>query len=260
MAQTQANLDAEINTLLISGSDITAATLRQVLHDMNAALFQSGVGGFAAPANLVSLTSNPGSSPNAIRSDATLALSTAIAPVWTSQHSFNSGIPSTNPTTGALLVSSPGGMGCGGSIFVGSAISAGAGLSCNGTVTGTPVPVEVAQRVTGTCSGTVSTTDIAVSVISGATITGINVYTTTGFGASGSVNLTAGTGIGDNAYVAAQNIKSLGLVVITFNASGSPQNLFSMPAPPNFFVRLTQTGTPSAIGSALILVKYAVLP
>jgi hypothetical protein len=41
MSFTQAQIDAEINNQLLSGSDITALTLRGVLHDMNASAFQS---------------------------------------------------------------------------------------------------------------------------------------------------------------------------------------------------------------------------
>lgn len=291
MAQTQANLDAEINTLLQSGIDITAATLRQVLHDMNAATFQTGITGFATPAAQINLSAQAGSATTAMRSDAAPAISQGITPTWSGVHTFASGIPSTSPTIGALLVSSPGGIGVGGAINCSGPVSSGTvgstgvvqvngstsgvtaitvtALGNTGLVSGTlalynssntPSPIEAGQRVTGTCSGTVATTDILITIPGGVPVLGIQVYTGTGFGATGSVNLTAGTGIGDNAYLQATNVKALGFYNPNWNGS-SAGSLGAIPVgspagSPNMFLRLTQTGTPSGVGSAVIIVDY----
>lgn len=285
---TQAQIDGEINSLLPSGSDITAATLRQVLHDMNASVFQSGVTGFAAPSTAVGLVAQPGTTQTALRSDAQLAISQAITPVWTAQHIFASGTQTVSPTTGALTVTAPGGIGVGGSVWAGGALTTGtlgtAGvLTLNGSaINSTPAvltvsqitgvlqvggslsvagaPVQVAQRVTGTVSGTVSTSDYSFTIVSGATVLGVTAYTTTAFGAVTAVNLTAGTAAGDNAYVQAQTIKSLGVVSLLLNGT-NVAGLASLPSgSPNFFVRLTQTGGNSGVGSAVIVVDYLVTP
>jgi hypothetical protein len=57
--QTQASIDAEINTKLPSNDTgaVTAAALRQVLHDMNATTFQ--VAGSQGLINSVFLTARP---------------------------------------------------------------------------------------------------------------------------------------------------------------------------------------------------------
>lgn len=292
MAQTQANLDSEINTLLQSGIDITAATLRQVLHDMNAAVFQSGVTGLATPSAQIGLTAQAGSAGTAMRSDGAPALSQGITPVWAGIHVFASGVPATSPTTGALVVSNPGGIGVGGIVNAAGAIVSGTVgitglLQVNGSTSGGSTitvtslgntaevsgtlalyngqagavsPVSAGQRVTGTVSGTVATTDISLIIPAGVTVLGIQIFTGTAFGASGSVNLTAGTGIGDNAYLTATNIKAFGVFSPAWNGA-SNGNLGSMPAGspsgvPNMFLRLTQVGTPSGVGSATIIVDY----
>jgi hypothetical protein len=291
MAQTQSNLDSEINTQLASGIDITAATLRQVLRDMNAAVFQSGVTGFASPSAQIGLASQAGSSTSAMRADAAPALNVGIAPIWTGQHIFAAGVSTTSAITGTVIINSPGGLGVGGNGYFGGFLNIGslgtAGqLQMNGSAAGTATltisalgntatlsgtmslygnivasPVEAGQKVTGTCSGTVATTDISMIIPPGVTLLGIQAYTTGSFGASGSVNLTAGTAIGDNAYLTATNIKALGFVNPnwTANAAAAMANLASMPGPAgvaNFFIRLTQTGTPSSAGSAVIMVDY----
>ena len=250
MSQTQASLDQEINSTLVSGNDITAAQLRQVLHDMNAGIFQDGVTGFNTPANSVGLASSAGTATTAMRSDATLALSQSITPTWTGPHAFSNSTPSTTPTTGAVTVT--GGMGIAGMLNLGGTLNAAGSIYVN------LAPVEVAQRATGTVSGTVSTTDITFSLPTGATLISVRAYTTTAFLATGTINLTAGSAAGDTAYITSQNIKALGLVVLNLNGTGIA-GMSSLPAgTPNFFVRITQTGTPSAVGSAVIVVGYLV--
>lgn len=248
--QTQASLDGEIDALLVSGSDITAAQLRQVLHDMNGGIFQSQILGLAAPVNAVALVSSPGSSFTALRSDATLALNQGIAPVWSGQHAFANATASANTVTGAVTVA--GGVGIAGMLNIGQTINSLGSIYINSA------PLEAAQRATGTVSGTVSTTDLSFSLPAGATILGVTAYTSVAYGASGSVNLTAGSAVGGTDYITAQNIKSLGVAVLTLNGSNLT-GLISLPSvTPNFFVRLTQTGTPSGVGSALLAVRYLV--
>jgi hypothetical protein len=255
MAQTQAGLDSEINTVLISGSGITAAQLRQVLHDMNAGIFQTTITGLAPPTSLIGLTANPGVLQTAMASDATPALSQSIAPTWTGPHFFNNGTPSTNTSTGAITCA--GGVGIAGALWIGQTINAGGSIYV-GTANN---PIEAAARTTGTVSGTVATTDISLSLPAGSTIRSVSTYTTTAFLASGSVNFTAGTVVGDNLYVAATTIKALGIVNMTLGSTAPAlAALTSLPGTsPNFFIRLTQTGTPSGVGSAIIIVVY-VLP
>lgn len=250
MAQTQASLDAEINALLVSGSDITAAQLRQVLHDMNIGIFQSGVTGFGTPAANVDLTPLPGSALTALRSDAQLALSQGISPTWTGAHTFANSTPSVNTVTGAVTVA--GGVGIAAALNVGTTINSG------GSIYISAAPVQAAQRVSGSVSGTVATSDYTMSIPSGATVLGITLYTNTAFLATGTVTLTCGSGVGDSLYLAATNVKAQGVVVGVLPVTTTAVvNLSSMPASsPNFFMRLTQTGTPSGVGRVLIVVDY----
>lgn len=242
MAQTQAALDQEINAFLPSGSGITAGQLRQVLHDMNAGIFQNGVTGFAVPTNFVGLTPNQGSLSTALRSDATLAISQAITPTWTGQHVFGNTTPASSANTGSLTVA--GGVGIAQALYVGQNVFSGSSMYINNT------PVHAAVRQTGTCSGSVSTQSYNLTLLNGATITGVTVYTTAGFGATGSVMLTAGTTAGDNQYIQAQNIKALGVVKLNLNGTNA-QGLFSLPnVNPNFVITLTQSGSNSGAASS----------
>lgn len=249
MAQTQASLDAEINSFLVSGSDITAAQLRQVLHDMNAGIFQNGVTGFGPQVNLVGLTPIQGSLATALQSDTTLALSQAIVPVWTGIHTFNNLTPATSPFTGGAVFA--GGVGIAGALYVGQTLYAGS--------TTIAAPVEVGQRATGTVSGTVSTTSLTFALETGATIIGIDIFTTTAFLASGSVGLVAGSAAGDNGYATIQSIKGTGKVSLIFNGTLA-QNVGSMPSgTPNLWLTISQGGTASAVGQCLVAVRYLLL-
>ncbi len=253
MSQTQSGLDGEINALLVSGSDITAAQLRQVLHDMNTGIFQSGITGFATPAVNVGLTSDPGSALTALRSDARLALGQDIAPTWTNAHIFANGTPSVSPVTGAVTVA--GGVGISGMLNTGTTINSAGSIYINNA------PVQAAQRVTGTVSGTVGTSDYSITLPTGATVLGITMYTTGSFGASGTVTVSCGSAVGDVLYMAATSVKVLGVIVGVLPVTGSAAvNLASMPftVPGNFYLRIGQGGTPSAIGRVVIVVDYLV--
>jgi len=130
---TQAGIDAEINTNILSGGDITAATLRQVLHDMNAATFQSGATGIATPTGKVGLIAAAGTLSTVIASDATLALDQTIAPQWTGQHQFQNLTASTSPSTGAVVIT--GGLGVGAQAWIGSPLTLGLNGGTAGVLT-----------------------------------------------------------------------------------------------------------------------------
>lgn len=249
MSQTQASLDAEINSFLVSGSDITAAALRQVLHDMNAGIFQNGITGFGPPVNLVGLTPQQGQLSTALQSDTTLAINQAIVPTWTGVHTFANLSAASSPFTGAVIVS--GGVGIAQALYVGQTIYAGSSTIF--------APVEVGQRASGTVSGTVSSTSLTFTLEPGAAIVGIDVFTTTAFLASGSVGLVAGSAAGDNGYAQIQSIKGTGKISLTFNGSNA-QNAGNLPSgSPNLWLTITQGGTPSAVGQCLVLVRYLLL-
>lgn len=258
-AINQASMSAEINAFLVSGSDITAAQLRQVLQDMTTCIFESGITGFGPPVNLVGMgPAIAGQLTTALQSDCTLAINAAIQPLWTGVHTFGNTTQASSALTGAVIVS--GGVGIaqqlytGGSIYSGNTIYVGSAQA----------PVEVAQRASGTVSGTVSSTVLSFTIPTGQTVTGLIATTTTAFGASGGVTLTAGSTSSDKtSFVGGTvTISGLGMQQVTFNGNATAQLAAINPGNnngPNFFVQLTQAGTPSAIGTVAIVLKYLTL-
>lgn len=279
MALTQAGLDAEINAQLPTNSNygIPAGTLRAVLHDMNAAIFQgsSGVSGLAAPTGSVGLTAVAGVLTTAMPSDAAPALSQAIAPTWTGLHAFANTTASTTPATGAVTIA--GGLGIGGALNVGSGLAsgkvsvAGGSLTLNGITsgatsfnatatgsvtvtspTGSAAAVQAAQRIAATVTA-VANTDFTLNIPTGATILGVTVYTTTAFTGTTAM-LQAGSAVGGATYIGPISIQALGVYALTLASTGPAQG--SMPAgTPNYFIRIVQTG-PTAVGAATIVVDY----
>lgn len=311
---TQADLDLDINANLPSGSGITAAALRQVLHDMNAAIFESTPPTGTPVTGAVPIASGP--------------TTTAWGTQFPAPMTFADLTQATNPATGSVVLA--GGLGVGKAIWAGDVINSsvagivaslagsvggvalvgassnhptglmannveqvriltngtlaafsgitsgvnggnGGQLQLNGPTSGLSListtatgqlrinsdALYQAQRATGTVSGTVSTTDIPLSLPTSCTVISVVAYTTTAFLATGTINFTAGTAAGDNAYVTNTNVKSIGIVTMTLQ-TGRIGNLVSMPAgaPNNFFIRLTQTGTPSGVGSVTVVVNY----
>lgn len=317
---TQAILDNEINTLLASGSDLTASNLRQVLHDMNSSTFQGTpptaipvIGSvLVATSALTSVwTPNPFLGVNggiggsltfnaAITGSVTLSIDPNSNALYFSQANYGtifaligaggptanyigtiSAVSNVRPIVKAIGTDTNVSLGLqaqGGFIelltpagipsltsFQGIQIGAPAGgdigtgtLNTAGSIYINSIPVEVAYRLGGTV-GAVANTHYNLTLPSGITVTGVTAYTLTAFLASGSVTLQAGTGAGDNSYIAAQSIKSLGVVPLSFSGASAPQGQYLLPATsPNYCLTIVQGGTPSATGSALILIKYAV--
>jgi hypothetical protein len=319
---TQAAIDTEINNQLLSGSEITALALRSVLHDMNAAAFQSipptvvttgSVLNALSPSSY-SWTATPSLGVNggtggslklygATSGSITFAPSTAGSTFNVSSDSFGTMLSVAGPgatianqvsTLASITGIAPKIMAIGTDINVslalqpqgGGAVTVlnGSGATVtsliNGIQIGMPTggdkgagtlnsastiyinngPVEAAWRITGTVGATGST-DFSLTLLPGSTVIGVTVFTTTAFGASGTaVNLTAGSAVGDAGYIGAQNIKALGVYQLLLNGSlAQIQN--SLPnVSPNYFIRLTQLGTPSSTGAVIIIVRYVAPP
>ncbi len=323
MSLTQAQINDEINSKLPSGSDITALTLRGVLHDMNASAFQSlpptvvasgsvlnalspssyswtstptlgvngGIGGllklFGTTSGSITLAPSTAGSTFNISSDgfgtmlsvaspgaaianqiSTLASITGSAPVLQAtgtdtnvnlalQGQGSAGavtiLDSTSTTRVSILTGIQVGSPTGGD-------KGGGTINSASTIYMNNDPIQAAQRLTGTVGATGST-DYSLTLLPGSSVIGVTVFTTTGFGASGTaVNLTAGSAAGDTAYISAQNIKALGVYQPLLNGSAA-QGQSSLPnVSPNYFMRLTQLGTPSSTGVAKILVRYVAPP
>ena len=103
----------------------------------------------------------------------------------------------------------------------------------------------------------VTNTDYTLSLPAGATFLSATVYTTTAYtGTTGNISL--GSAAGGAQYVAATDIKAIGIVqLVLVNAAAA--DLLSMPAvSPNLFVRIAQSTTPTAVGAGVLVVKYAV--
>ncbi len=323
MPFAQADIDTEINNQLLSGSDITATTLRGVLHDMNAAAFQGIPPTVVATGSVLnalspssySWTSTPSFGVNggtggslqlngSTSGSVTLAPSTAGSSFNVQQSTFGSMLSVTGPgatianqisTLAAITGTAPKLMAIGTDVNVNLALQpqggSGATTFLNGTgavVTsilngiqiGSPTggdkgagtlnsastiylnnaPVEAAQRITGTVGATGST-DFSLTLLPGSTVIGVTVFTTAAFGASGTaVNLTAGSAVGGTGFISAQNIKAIGIVNPLLNGPDA-QLQSSLPnVSPNYFIRLTQLGTPSNTGAATIVVRYAAPP
>lgn len=101
----------------------------------------------------------------------------------------------------------------------------------------------------------VANTDIApISVPAGKSLVRATVYTTTAYTGT-TVTIQIGSSAGDASYVAAATIKALGVYSLTLVAAAAAA-LASLPAAPNLFVRVVQTG-PTAVGAATLVLEYA---
>lgn len=128
-------------------------------------------------------------------------------------------------------------LGTGGIVDAASGIRGGANLANKLTI-----------AVTATAN-----TDFTMSLPTGAAVIGITVFTTTAFGAATDAKIQIGASAGDNAYVAATSIKAAGVVALTLASAV----LAALPAAPNLFVRVVQSGAASATGAATMVVEYA---
>lgn len=101
----------------------------------------------------------------------------------------------------------------------------------------------------------VTNTDYTLSVPPGSTIISVVVYTTTAYtGTTG--NISIGSAAAGAQYVAATDIKGIGLHALTL-VDAAAASLLSMPAgSPNLFIRIAQSTTPTAVGAAILVVNY----
>ena len=103
--------------------------------------------------------------------------------------------------------------------------------------------------------GANANTDIGpISVPKGKTLLRASVYTSTAYTGT-TVTIQIGSSAGDASYVAATTIKALGVYALTLVAAAAAA-LGSLPATPNLFVRIVQTG-PTAVGAATLVLEYA---
>lgn len=116
----------------------------------------------------------------------------------------------------------------------------------------------VAQRLAMAVTA-VANTDFTLSIPPGSSITSIKVFTGTAFTAVTDAQISIGSSAGDASYVALASIKAVGLVNLTLVAAAAAA-LASAPAgSPNLFMRIVQTGTPSAVGAATLVVDYVMV-
>lgn len=115
-----------------------------------------------------------------------------------------------------------------------------------------PVVVQkIALPVTATAN-----TDFTVSAPAGRSLLRATVYTTTGYGAVTDAKIEIGISAGDASYVAQASIKAVGIVALSLVGAAAAA-LRTLPATPNLFVRVVQTGTTSATGAATLVLEYA---
>lgn len=104
-----------------------------------------------------------------------------------------------------------------------------------------------------------ATSAFTVAVPTGCLVKSIDVYTGTAFGASSDVTIAVGNVAAGAQYVAATSIKAAAKVALAFVGAGIAA-LSNMPAgtPYNLFITLTQTGSNTATGAAMLVVTFSV--
>lgn len=89
----------------------------------------------------------------------------------------------------------------------------------------------------------------------GATGVTYRTYTTTAYGAATDATISIGSTAGGVDYVAATTIKAIGVKNHTAVDAAAASHLTAPAA--GFFVRVTQTGTASAVGAATLVFEYS---
>lgn len=102
----------------------------------------------------------------------------------------------------------------------------------------------------------IANTDFTVSAPKGKSLLRATVYTGTAYTAGTDAKIEIGTSAGDASYVAQATIAAIGVHALTL-VSAAAAALASLPATPNLFVRVVQTGTPTAVGAATLVLEYA---
>lgn len=119
-------------------------------------------------------------------------------------------------------------------------------------IAGQPVVVQkLSLPVTATAN-----TDFTISAPAGKSLLHATVYTGTGYGAATDAKISIGATAGGQDYVAQATIKAVGVYALTLVNAGAAA-IGALPATPNLFVRVTQTGTTSATGAATLVLEYA---
>lgn len=125
-------------------------------------------------------------------------------------------------------------------------------VDANSGIAGQPVVTQkIALPVTATAN-----TDFTVSVPAGKTLLRATVFTGTAYTAATDAKIEIGTSAGDASYVAQTSIKAVGVVALQLAAAAAAA-LASLPAPPNLFVRVVQTGSTTNVGAATLVLEYA---
>ena len=114
----------------------------------------------------------------------------------------------------------------------------------------------VAQRLAMTVTAVATTDFPAMSIPKGATLLRAFVYTGTAFTAGTDCKISIGTSAGDQSYVAQASVAAIGIVELTLVNAAAATLLAAITAP-QFFVRLTQSGTATAVGAATLVLEYA---
>lgn len=99
-------------------------------------------------------------------------------------------------------------------------------------------------------------TDFTVSVPAGKSLLRATVYTGTAYTAVTDAKIEIGVSAGDASYVAATTIAAIGVHALTLVAAAAAA-LGSLPATPNLFVRVVQSGGSTAVGAATLVLEYA---
>jgi hypothetical protein len=101
-----------------------------------------------------------------------------------------------------------------------------------------------------------ASTDITVSLPVGGCLLNATVYTTVAYAGSSTVTLALGLSAGDASYCTATTIKAIGLFPLTLLQAGAAGPGIMPTGSPNLWCRIAQAGTPSATGTAFLVLNY----
>ena len=105
-------------------------------------------------------------------------------------------------------------------------------------------------------------TDFSISLPPGGAIIAATVFTTVAYGAVTDCKISLGTSAGDNSYLSGGttvSVKALGVYVLTLVQPGAAGPALMPNASPNLYIRLVQTGTASATGTAFLIINYSAM-
>jgi hypothetical protein len=102
----------------------------------------------------------------------------------------------------------------------------------------------------------VANTDFVMSVPVGCILHSMSVYTTVAYTAVTDCKIQVGNAAAGAQYVAAVSVAAIGIVPLTLLAAQTPAFAL-MPAAPNLFIRLVQSGGSTAVGNGILRVTYS---